>query len=353
MKKITKVLCAILVISIIFTGCAEQATQENTGAEVQATDNKQAEPVVWKIESAYGPGDQCWDVHLPIIADTIEEVSGGLISVETYAPGSICEAPQIPASVANGVLEGALSANGDTCQMVEAAYAESGIPFYWETPEQTYDCLYNGGLLDYLRREYEEVGIRYGMYLSSGKYSLMTSFKVEEASDIKGRKVRATGGYGEWIKELGGSPVVMPGGDVYMAIKLDTIEGTLFGLSDIEGMGFKEVVDYVVEQPISAAAPTNIIFNKKAWDALPSDVQTNIDAALQELFLELCGESTKLEEDAIAKAKEYGVEFVKVSDEEVKKFAEAGSRMADVLGNRYPVAQEGFQIIKDWKASTN
>jgi TRAP-type C4-dicarboxylate transport system substrate-binding protein len=343
-KKSFYVIALAMTICLVLVGCGTQ-----TG-EAPAQDDQEIEPVVWKIASAYGPGDQCWDIQMPMLKECIETVTKGMVIVEMYEPDSICSAGDMPTSVINGTLDGALSAPNDTCQIVEAAYCESGIPFYWGDKHDTYECLYSAGLADFLREEYRKAGLIYGGFAPSGNYSLQTTFSVQKASDFVGRKIRATGNYGEFTKQLGGSAVAMSGGDIYMALKLGTIEGTFFGLADIDGMGWKEVVNYCVPC-VSAGAPCNFIFNIGSWGSLPEDIQSDLKIALEELFLDLFAESEKLETAAILASKECGVVFQDIPEENLPEFQQAASKMAEILAEKYPASAKGFQIIEEWKAS--
>jgi TRAP-type C4-dicarboxylate transport system substrate-binding protein len=83
----------------------------------------------WKLQSSYGPGDQTWDIQMPMIVDAIEKASGGRIKITTYQPGAICEPEQAPESVKNGLLECAMSAGADDAVVVPAAISELGIPY--------------------------------------------------------------------------------------------------------------------------------------------------------------------------------------------------------------------------------
>ena len=238
----------------------------------------------WKLQSSYGPGDQTWDIQMPMIVDAIEKETNGRIKIKTYTPGSICEPEQAPASVENGMLDCALSTAGDTGQTIPAAYAEQGIPFFWEDQEDMYETYYKYGLLEFLRKHYKEHNIYYGMPVPNGVYSLMTNFPVKKASDLKGRKIRSYSSWGQFVKNLGGSPVNIPGGDIYMAMKLGTVDGCLFTFAELYNAKLSEVTDYVMEQPASGSGFVSFIISKKAWDELPKDLQKAVNKALKDCY---------------------------------------------------------------------
>jgi len=303
----------------------------------------------WKLQCTFPPGDQTYDSQMPIIVDAIQTASNGRIKIETFIPGAICAPLQEPISVANGLLECAISSPGNTGQFVPASYAEQGIPFFWQDGQDGYDNLYNYGFLDYLRDEYKKVGLYYGMYVPSGAYGFMTNFTINSVADLKGKKIRGSSTYAEFIKELGAAPVFMGGGDLYMGLKLGTIDGCIYTLAELGPAKFQEVVTDIMLPFACGCAPANFIIGQKTWDALPVDLQEAVNKAMQDSFMRMCEESAALEEKVFKEAKAYGVRFTRVSDENLKPFYDAALRTSDYVRKKYPAAGPGLDILEKWK----
>lgn len=342
-KRNFSVLLVFVLIVIIFAGCGGQKTTADQPADKPAEKN-----YVWKLQCAYPPGDQTYDVQMPMIVKAIEEATNGRITFETYVPGAICEPEQAPISVANGLLECAISAPGDCGQFVPAAYAEQGIPFFWEDGQDVYDTFYKYGMLEFLRNEYDKAGLYFGMYVPNGAYSLMTTFPVNSAADLKGKKIRASSSYGEFVKQMGASPVVMSGGDIYMGLKLGTIEGCIYTIGELNAGKLKEVVKHVMVQPGSGSAPVNFIISKKVWNDLPQDLKDAVNTAMQTAFMDIYEASIAVDKVAIDDAVKYGVNFIEVSPENIVAFWEAGIKTAEIIAEKYPAAVPGLEIIKKW-----
>jgi TRAP-type C4-dicarboxylate transport system substrate-binding protein len=320
----------------MLAGCAKPAPEEES-------------TFAWKLQSGYGPGDQTWDVQMPIIVDAIQTASNGRITIETFIPGAICEPEQAPISVANGLLECAISAPGDTGQFVPAAYAEQGIPFFWLNGQDVYDNFYDYGMLDFLRTEYAKAGLYYGMYVPNGAYGFMTTFPINSIDDLKGKKIRASSSYGEFVNQLGAAPVTMPGGDIYMGLKLGTIDGCVYTLGELGPGKLMEVATDVMVQPAAGSAPVNFIIGQKAWDALPADLQEAVNKALQDSFMKIYDASVAVDVKSFDDAKAYGVVFTEVSPENMVAFYDAGLRTADFVIAKSPEAAQGIELIKAWK----
>lgn len=65
MKSMKKLLALSLVLAatLVLSACGNTAGSPDNGNEIEGT----MKPVVWKIESAYGTGDQCMDIQLPML----------------------------------------------------------------------------------------------------------------------------------------------------------------------------------------------------------------------------------------------------------------------------------------------
>lgn len=343
MKALKKLLVLVLLMSLmtmLLVGCGGDTSTEGEGEEVTG--------VVWKIESSYGPGDQCWDIQLPLITEAITDATNGYIQFELYQPGAICEAEQIPASLANGLLDAALSAPNYCASIIPAAYAEQGVPFIWEDGQDVYETYYDYNLISFLRDEYEKAGIYYGMYVPNGAYNMLTNFPVTKADDLKGKKIRASTTYGMFVEELGGSPVVMSGGDLYMGMKLGTIDGMIYTIAEMEMSKLMEVTKYIVMPAASGSAPVNLVFSKASWDALPAEIQDTVNDTMQEIFMDIYEESIAYDESAVNASLAYGSELSEIED--LEPFYAAAEAVIDRCIVDYPAAEPGYDIILQWKS---
>ncbi|MDR1028360.1 MAG: TRAP transporter substrate-binding protein DctP [Clostridiales Family XIII bacterium] len=347
-KRGIKLLGIFLVCSMIvsFAACGgDKGGGDNNSGDKAANGDKVYE---WKLQNSYGPGDQTWDIQMPMIVDAIEKATDGRLKITTFQPGAICEPEQAPQSVKEGLLDAAMSTAGDAGAIVPAAYAEQGIPFFWETSQDMFDTYYDFGLLEFLRGEYEKQNIYYGMPVPNGTYNLMTKFPVTQVSDLRGKKIRAVSSWGYFTENLGGSPVVMPGGDIYQGLKLGTIDGTIYTFAELKNAKLGEVVTNVMEQPGSGSGFVSFLINKAKWDELPADLQDAVNNALKEVYTPIMRENIKYDEEARQAAIEEGVKIDKISDENIKAFWDAGLKTADRVAAEHPEAKPGIEIVKKW-----
>lgn len=303
----------------------------------------------WKLQNSYGPGDQTWDFQMPMLVDAIEKATEGRIKIEVFQPGTLCEPEQAPASVSQGLFECAMSTAADTGILVPAAYAEQGIPYFWESQMEMFDTYYNYGLLEFLRKEYDKAGIYYAMPVPNGKYALMTTFPIKSEKDVKGKKIRAVSSWAKFVESLGGAPVSsITGGEIYQALKLGTVDGCIYTFAELQGSGLCEVVNYVTEQPPSGSGYVNLIINKKAWNSLPKDLQDAVNQAMKDVYPEIANKCIESDLEAEKFAAEKGVKYLKLDDKALEAFQKAGLKTSEDVKKDHPEAGEGLDIVKKW-----
>ena len=106
---------------------------------------------------------------------------------------------------------------------------------------------------------------------------LWTTKKVEKMEDLKGMKIRSPGGLQtKCIEALGGTPVFMPLGEVYLAMETGVLDGVVTCPALVKAFKIYEVADYGV--PISFGCVSEGLFmNQRTWDKTPNDLKPIIE----------------------------------------------------------------------------
>jgi len=115
------------------------------------------------------------------------------------------------------------------------------------------------------------------LLFTSNPYILITTKKqVKTMEDIKGMKIRMSGGPPtEMMKALGGTPMMVPMPDNYMAMQKGVTDGMGAPWEAIHGFRLYEVANYYTETPFPAVY-FSIAMNKRKWDSLDKDIQDAI-----------------------------------------------------------------------------
>lgn len=146
----------------------------------------------------------------------------------------------------------------------------------------------SAGIFDFIDRHYNAMGLKLLALMPAGSkgFQFVSRQPIKELPGLKGMKVRGTVSYHPMIKALGGSPVVMGGGELYSALEKGVIDAAAWSLTGVADLKLHEVAKFLV-RPSFGSATWLMLMNLKAWAELP--------AAQQEAFR---AEAIKIESGA-------------------------------------------------------
>ena len=147
------------------------------------------------------------------------------------------------------------------------------------------------GVIDYITEHYEALGMKLIAAPATGSKGFRFYLRdaIDGAPGLDGRKIRGTVSYHPMIRALGGSPVNMPGGEIYTSLQKGVIDGAAWGLTGAKDFKWYEVAGHYAE-PVFGQVGLMIFMNLDAWNALGDDERALIEA-----------EAIKLEVDSIAR----------------------------------------------------
>src|SRR4030043_342544 len=313
---------------------------------------QKADVIKWKGQEtfptklpAYGPfraGDTGVHAITREWTEWIKRSTGGRLVIDWAEPGAIFPPFEGDTAIGRGVVQIAVSYGAYYTGRIPETDIETGLAFAWPTVAAEYDCLHNYGLYAELKKVYAERNINWYPMHTEAIVSIGTMFPAPTSEAIKGKKIRAVGFWGDYIAMLGGSPVPLPWGEIYMGLKLGTIDGWVAGSGTLEELKLKEVAKGIVYSPRISNAPVNILINMKAFKALPKDIQDLLENNLRYITYALSHKWQQQCTWVIADAKEkYGVIPYSWSAEDVNKVTQ---RAVDTL---YPkVAAKSARCAK-------
>lgn len=199
--------------------------------------------------------------------------TGGRLVIDWAEPGAIFPITESDKAVGQGVVQIAYVYGAYYAGRIPETDIETGGLFFWEDSSQYYECLHKYGLFKVLQKVYAKRDIFWLPHHHAAIVGVGTMFPAPTPETIKGKKIRTIGLWGDYIKMLGGTPVSIPWGDVYMGAKLGTVDGWCAGVASLEELKLKEVTKGYVASPIISQAEGGILIHKPTYDALPKDIQ--------------------------------------------------------------------------------
>ena len=274
------------------------------------------EIIHWKGQSAYVGGAS--GGAGPYFADWAKKATNGRLIIDVAPAGSIVPVSEMLKATSKGMLDfaGQYFGGYHMGQMPETDI-ETGLTFAWENMEQAWDAYFNRGLLDEIRKVYAEQNIFWIPAFPNQIQQIGSTFPINSLADIKGKKIRATGIVAEYVKLLGASPVSIPPSEIYMALKLGTVDAAIFGFTALEDMKLKEVWKYIIVNPNCNTLVCSFMINMTAFNALPPDIKEILDKqAPYAMFADSVRQRLLMDSGITNAVKNHGLKLVTLSDKE-------------------------------------
>jgi TRAP-type mannitol/chloroaromatic compound transport system substrate-binding protein len=116
--------------------------------------------------------------------------------------------------------------------------------------------------------------------------------RIDSIEDLRGLKMRIPGVGGEALRLAGGTPVTLPGSEIFTALQTGSIDATEWvGPYNDVAMGLHQAASYYYYPGWQEPGPTlECIVNQAAWDSLPDDLKAIVRVACQATNLDMTSE---------------------------------------------------------------
>lgn len=142
---------------------------------------------------------------------------------------------------------------------------------------------------------------------------IYTKKPVESIEDLRDLKIRAFNAEStEWVKAVGGKPLTMPWGDVYMALFTGGIDAVLTSsVSGVDGK-FWEATPHFTNLGFTFGYSA-VTVNMNAWNKLPDNLKKVLTEAGQEMETKQENRAISSDQGALAELTKHGVKVREVS----------------------------------------
>lgn len=165
----------------------------------------------------------------------------------------------------------------------------------------------------YFRGANEFLGVKLAGVMVAGPYHVFTTErKIEAPEDLKGMKLRESGGISKQVVErIGASPFFAPSPQVYDVLSRGVADGVLYATEAIVGFNVTKAVKHALEVPggIHQSAQA-ILINEAKWNALSPKDKAAVEETMGENLARLWGRAwAKTTASAEAILKKEAVQF--------------------------------------------
>jgi len=234
----------------------------------------------------------------------------------------------------------------------EAAQFFTAIPFGM-TAQEMNGWLYFGGGLELYRELYEphnlipfpagSTGVQMGGWFNK---------EINSLADLQGLKMRIPGLGGEVLKRVGGTPVTLPGAEIFTALQTGSIDATEWiGPYNDLSFGFHKAARYYYYPGWQEPGPIlECIVNREAFNALPNDLQAIVEIACSAVHDQITAEYTARNAASLQKLKEEGeIEIRPFPDDVLRQLRDFTDEVVAELAAKHPLAariNESFQTYR-------
>jgi len=292
------------------------------------------------------------------LAELIGEMSGGRIKVKVYGAKELVPAFEVFDAVSQGTAELGHGAAYYWKGKSEAAQFFAAMPFGM-TAQEMNGWLYHGGGLELWTELYAGFGLVPAPAGNTGvQMGGWFNKEINSVADLSGLKMRIPGLGGEVLKRAGGTPVNLPGGELFTSLQSGAIDATEWvgPYNDLAFGLYKAAKYYYYPGWHEPGTTLEALVNKKAFDALPADLQSIVLNACKVVNQDMLAEYTARNPVALQTLlKKHGVDMRPYPDDVIAKLKQLSEEVISEIAQKDEFSQKVFasyqkflQQSKEW-----
>lgn len=229
----------------------------------------------WKMVTTWPKNFPALGTGANFLAKKIKEMTNGQVVVTVYGAGELVPAMESFDAVSNGTAQMGHGAAYYWKGKSEAAQFFSTVP-YGLTAQEMNSWLYHGGGMALWEEVYApfnlvpaaagNTGVQMGGWFNK---------EINSLEDLKGLKMRIPGLGGEILKRLGGTPISLPGGEIFTSLQSGALDATEWvgPYNDLAFGLYKAAKYYYYPGWHEPGTTLETFFNKEAFEALSPRLQ--------------------------------------------------------------------------------
>jgi TRAP-type mannitol/chloroaromatic compound transport system substrate-binding protein len=337
-------------ILVLLTGLISSCTGGNE--PITSSHTSEYQTYKWRLVTSWPKNYPGLGMAPERIADLVEEMSNGQMQITVYGAGEQVPAFGVFDAVSSGSHQMGHSGGYFWKGKVPAAQFFTSVPFGL-TADEINAWVNRGGGLELWREIYEPFNI-YPIPAGNTGTQMFGWFnkEINSLNDIKGLKMRIPGIGGEVLKEAGGIPVTLPGGELFTALQTGVIDATEWvGPYNDLTFGFHQAAKYYYYPGWHEPGPMlELLINIDAWNSLPKHLQVIIETATKAVNQDTLDEYLARNNKALTELIEvHGVELRKLPDDVIEEFRVISNEILSDLAEEDEVIGKVYDSYIEFK----
>ncbi len=343
---------ALLGGSVAACDKAEQSTQEVSTSAPEPAPATGSETMEWKMVTTWPknfPGLGTGANHL---AKLIGEMSGGRLTVKVYGAGELVPAFEIFDAVSQGTAEMGHGAAYYWKGKSEAAQFFTAVPFGL-TGQEMNSWLYHGNGMELWAEVYAPFGL---VPTAAGNTGVQMggwfNKEINSVADLEGLKMRIPGLGGEVLKRAGGTPVSLPGGEIFPSLQSGAIDATEWvgPYNDLAFGLYKAAKHYYYPGWHEPGSTMECFINRDAFRALPDDLQSIVTNASRVANQDMLAEYTARNNQALKSlVEEHRVDLRKFPNEVLAKLKAISDEVVAEAAAKDPLSRKVYESFVSFR----
>ena len=343
MKRLLVMVAAALVLSACNKDCEPQAGA--AGAEPAKT-------FKWKLVTSWPKNFPGLGTAPERFAEQVEQLSGGRLTIKVYGAGELVPALQVFDAVSQGTAEMGHSGAYYWKGKASAAQFFTSVPFGLTAQEMNGWIQYGGG-----QALWEEVYAPFNLLpLRGGNTGVQMggwfNKEINSVDDLKGLKMRIPGLGGEVLARAGGTPVTLPGGEIFTSLQTGTIDATEWvgPYNDLAFGLYKVAEHYYYPGWHEPGSMMEFTINKDAFAELPADLQAIVRITAKAINEDMLAEYTTRNQAALIELKEkHGVDVREFPADVLDKLQTLSDEVVAEVAGADPLSQKVYDSYKAYR----
>lgn len=308
--------------------------------------------IKWKMVTTWPKNFPGLGTSANELAELITQMSGGRLQVKVYGAGEIVPAFEVFDAVSRGTAQMGHGAAYYWKGKSEAAQFFSAVPFGL-TAQEMNGWLYSGGGMELWQEVYAPFGLVPAAGGNTGvQMAGWFNKKINSVDDLKGLKMRIPGLGGEVLKRAGGTPVSLPGGEIFTSLKSGTIDATEWvGPYNDLAFGLHKAAKYYYYPGWHEPGTTlEAMINKQALEALPEDLQSIVLNACKVVNQQMTADYTTQNHQALQTLKnKHKVEVLKLPTDALQKLKTLSDEVVAEVASKDKLSQKVYESFIDYR----
>lgn len=286
------------------------------------------------------------------LAKKITEMTEGQIKITLYGAGELVPALEVFDAVSSGTAQMGHGASYYWKGKHEATQFFTSVPFGL-TADEMAAWFYYGGAMELWHELYAKfnlvgfpagnTGVQMGGWFNK---------EINTVDDLKGLKMRIPGMGGEVLERLGGTPVTLPGGEIFTSLQSGNIDATEWvGPYNDMAFGFHKAAKYYYYPGWHETGATlECMINKQAFESLPKHLQGLVKDACrivnEDMFAEYNARNGAALRELVNK---HGVQLKQYPEEVLKVLVKTSDEVVAEVAAKDDISKRIYESFKAFR----